>query len=425
MNVFLDSVGCRLNQSEIERMALQLRQAGHTLVANPEASDLVLINTCSVTTAAAADSRGKVRSAHRKNLQAQIVLTGCWSEVETEVAAALPGVTKVVPNRGKDSLISDMLDLPSDAFTDKWIPRQPIPGIRKRTRAFIKVQDGCDNRCTYCLATIARGPACSQPMESILSEIQSAIAGDVKEVVLTGAHLSGFGRDQPDSLDLTCLLRTIMKHTDIPRIRLSSLEPWELPDGLLSVMHNPRICRQLHLPLQSGCDRTLRRMGRPYQADHYAKTMAHARETIPNLAITTDIMVGFPGETEDEFEQNLAFIEAMDFANAHVFIYSPRPKTAAENLPHRVPLQVARQRSQKVRQLVKCSALAYRNRFSGEILPVLWETAREQGSEGWELSGLTDNYLRVHAYGDISLLNEITGARLTDVEGEVVRGEVV
>jgi threonylcarbamoyladenosine tRNA methylthiotransferase MtaB len=190
-------------------------------------------------------------------------------------------------------------------------------------------------------------------------------------------------------------------------------------------MHNPRICRQLHLPLQSGCDRTLRRMGRPYQADHYAKTIAHARETIPNLAITTDIMVGFPGETEDEFEQNLAFIEAMDFADAHVFIYSPRPKTAAENLPHRVPIQVARQRSQKVRQLVRCSAHAYRNRFIGEILPVLWETAREQGSEGWELSGLTDNYLRVHAYGDISLLNVITGVRLTDVEGEVVRGEVV
>jgi tRNA A37 methylthiotransferase MiaB len=166
-------------------------------------------------------------------------------------------------------------------------------------------------------------------------------------------------------------------------------------------------------------------MGRPYQADHYAKTIAHARETIPNLAITTDIMVGFPGETEDEFEQNLAFIEAMNFANAHVFIYSPRPKTAAENLPHRVPIQVARQRSQKVRQLVRCSAHAYRNRFIGEILPVLWETAREQGSEGWELSGLTDNYLRVHAYGDISLLNVITGVRLTDVEGEVVRGEVV
>lgn len=406
-------------------MAQQLRQAGHTLAANPEASDLVLINTCSVTAAAAADSRGKIRSAHRKNNQAQIVLTGCWSDVEPENAASLPGVTKVIPNDSKDTLIPDMLGLPLETFDSISIPRQPIPGIRKRTRAFIKVQDGCDNRCTFCITTVARGPSLSQPIERVVAEIQSAIAGGVKEVILTGAQLSAYGRDHADGIDLACLLQTILKETDIPRIRLSSMEPWELPEGLLSVMQNSRICRQLHLPLQSGCDRTLRRMGRPYQTEDYAHIIAAARETVPGLAITTDVIVGFPDETENEFEESVEFIDAMAFTKAHVFIYSPRPKTAASLLPNRVPFQIARQRSKKIRQVVKCSAHAFRTRFIGEVLTVLWETAMEQSSRNWKLSGLTDNYMRVYSNHDTQLLNILTDVRLTDVEGEAMRGEVV
>jgi threonylcarbamoyladenosine tRNA methylthiotransferase MtaB len=425
MNVFLDSIGCRLNQSEIERMALQLRQAGHTLVADPEASDLVLINTCSVTTAAAADSRGKIRSAHRKNNEAQIVLTGCWSDVEPENAASLPGVTKVVPNKNKDTLVPDMLGLPHETFRRITIPRQPIPGARKRTRAFVKVQDGCNNHCTFCLATVARGAGLSQPIECIVAEIKSAIAGGVKEVVLTGAQLSAYGRDLADDIDLAYLLKTILKETDIPRIRLSSMEPWELPQEFFSVMQDSRICRQLHLPLQSGCGRTLRRMGRPYQPEEYAHIIADARETIPGLAITTDIIVGFPGETDDEFMESLEFINAMAFTKAHVFIYSPRPKTAASHLPNHVSFQIARKRSKKIRQLAEDSAHAFRSKFVGEVLTVLWETATEQSSRNWIVSGLTDNYIRVYANSDKRLQNILTDVRLTDVEYEAMRGQIV
>ena len=425
MKVFLDSVGCKLNQSEIERMAHQLRQAGHKLVATPEESNLVVINTCSVTAAAAADSRSMTRRAHRRNQLAQIVLTGCWSDLEPLAAIALPGVTQVIPNERKDRLIQQVLGPTDDELDWKTLERQPIPGTRKRTRAFIKVQDGCDNHCTFCSATIARGPSRSQSVDLVVDEIQSAIAGEVREVVLTGAQLSAYGRDLPGCVDLTTLLHTILTKTNVPRIRLSSMEPWGIPNGLFSIMENPRICRHLHLPLQSGCDRTLRRMGRLIQSDDYARIITEAREAIPDLAITTDVMVGFPGETEGDFMESLAFIKTIRFARAHVFVYSPRPGTAAIQLPNRVPVQVARKRSQQVREAVAISGSLFRTKFVGEVMSVLWESASASSPRGWEISGLTDNYLRVNTFSDQNIQNIIADALIVGVDGEILYGELV
>ena len=425
MKVFLDSVGCKLNQSEIERMAYQLRQAGHSLVATPEESNLVVINTCSVTAAAAADSRSVTRRAHRRNRLAQIVLTGCWSDLEPQAAIALPGVTQVIPNEEKDRLIQHVLGLPTDALDWKPLERLPIPGTRRRTRAFIKVQDGCDNSCTFCLATIARGPSHSQPIDHVIDEIRSAIAGEVQEVVLTGAQLSAYGRDLSGGVDLTTLLHTILTETEIPRARLSSMEPWGIPDGLFSIIQNPRVCRHLHLPLQSGCDRTLRRMGRLIRSEDYARIVTEAREAIPDLAITTDVMVGFPGETEGEFAESLAFIEAMRFARAHVFVYSPRPGTAAVQLPNRVPHQVARKRSRQVREVVARSGSIFRTKFVGEVMPVLWESASASSPKGWEISGLTDNYLRVKTFSDQNIENSLADTHIIGVDGVILYGELV
>jgi len=425
MKVFLDSVGCKLNQSEIERMAHQLRQAGHKLVATPEESDLVVINTCSVTAAAAADSRSKARSVHRRNQLAQIVLTGCWSDLEPQAASALPGVTQVIPNQGKDCLIPHILGLPEDELDWKPLERQPIPGTRRRTRAFIKVQDGCDNYCAFCLATIARGPARSQPIDHVVNEIRSAIAGGVKEVVLTGAQLSAYGRDLSGCVDLTTLLHIILTETEVLRVRLSSMEPWGIPNDLFSIMQSPRICRHLHLPLQSGCDRTLRRMGRLIRSEDYARIITEAREAIPGLAVTTDVMVGFPGETEDEYAESLAFIEAMMFARAHVFVYSPRPGTAAVHLPDHVPVQVARRRSRQVREVVAHSGSMFRAKFVGEVMSVLWESAKAPSPKGWEMSGLTDNYLRVNTFSDQNIQNRLTDVHIVGVNGESLCGELV
>jgi threonylcarbamoyladenosine tRNA methylthiotransferase MtaB len=383
-----------------------------------------VINTCSVTVAAASDSRSKIRGVYRRNREAQIILTGCWSELEHDAAFSLPGVIRVVNNTEKDTLIPYVLGLPELEPNWDLLERRSVPGIRRRTRAFIKVQDGCDNHCTYCLPTIARGESRSRPIEAIVAEIRSAVRGGVKEVVVTGSQLSAYGHDQPDDLDLTTLIRSVLDQTNISRIRLSSLEPWGLRKDLFALLRDARVCRQLHIPLQSGCDETLRRMGRPEFSDAFANKVSEARETITGLAVTTDIMVGFPGETEKEFEQSLTFIERMRFAGAHVFMYSPRKGTAAVHLSDRIPTQTARDRSLRVRKLVGESGHAFRTGFLGATMPVLWEKACPSETNGWDLSGLTDNYIRVRSASEKDLQNQISLVHLLEMEGKTLRGEL-
>lgn len=231
MKVFLDTVGCRLNQSEIETFARHFRAAGHILVAEPGEADLVVVNTCAVTTAAASDSRQKIRQAAHAGA-GEIVVTGCWSTLNPGGAAALPGVSQVVPNQQKDQLVGTLLHIPPETFDQEMIIREPIPGARLRTRAFIKVQDGCDNRCTFCVTTVARGASLSRPMVDVLADVRAAVAGGAQEVVLTGVHLGSWGQDLSPELRLASLVKSILEETDVPRVRLSSLEP--------SAVHFPR-----------------------------------------------------------------------------------------------------------------------------------------------------------------------------------------
>ncbi len=418
MKVHLDSVGCKLNQSELERLARDFQRAGHTIVASPKDSDLIVINTCTVTKAAAADSRSKARHAHRQNPQAKIVLTGCWSSMEPNAAAALPGVTQVVPNSAKQRLVAGLTAEMPTPHSRKALVRSPLPGNRRRTRAFIKVQDGCDNRCTYCITTLARGAARSEPPEAILEEVRYAIDGGVKEIVLSGVQLSAYGKDLSDEVDLRSLVMRILDSTSVTRLRLSSLEPWNLPQDFFSLWKNPRLCRQLHLPLQSGSERTLRRMGRPFSPQSYAALIRQARREIPAVAITTDVIVGFPGEREADFEESLDFIESMAFSGMHVFSYSPRPGTAAARLPDRVPAQVAGTRAQKVKAIAAASSQAFNSAFIGQAMPVLWIRSQQAGPHRWEVSGLTDNYIRVHASSEKDLWNQLTCIRLVSLAVE-------
>ncbi len=425
MKVYLDSIGCRLNQGEIEQMARQFRQAGHELVATAEASDLVVINSCSVTAAAAADSRAHVRRAHRQNPQAGIVLTGCWSSVEPEEAAKLPGVIHVIPNPSKDSLVPDLLGLPVKTFDREPLMREPIPGKRKRTRAFIKVQDGCDNRCTFCLTTIARGAARSLPIHRVLDEVNHAIAGGAQEVVLSGVQLSAYGRDLDKNIDLVSLVESVLTHTDIPRVRLSSLEPWSLPDRFFDLWQDTRLCRHLHLPMQSGCSTTLRRMGRPITPATYAELVDSARSSIPYLALTTDLIAGFPGETDAEFAQNLDFVSRMGFSSAHVFTYSPRPGTAAARLPDQVHPRVARQRSIELREEIARSQLDFLQRYLGKTLTVLWERSTPSSGGQWEHVGLSDNYLRVIATAPSNKQNQLSRVIPQRIDGITLQAVII
>jgi threonylcarbamoyladenosine tRNA methylthiotransferase MtaB len=426
MKVFLDTIGCRLNQGEIETYARQFRAAGYTLVGDPGEADLVVINTCAVTAAAESDSRQKIRQAARAGAK-EIIATGCWSTLNPKVTTALPGVTRVVHNDRKDHLVADLLQIPLDEFELEPLEREPLPGVRGRTRAFIKVQDGCDNRCTFCVTTLARGQGRSRHIYAVIEDVQAALRGETsgaKEIVLTGVHLGSWGKDFRTPLHLKDLIEAILKNTDTPRLRLSSLEPWDIDDRFFDLWENSRLCRHLHLPLQSGSAGTLRRMARKGSPASFRKLASSARASIPGLAITTDIITGFPGEDQHEFSESLEFVDEMQFAGGHAFTYSARPGTAAALMPGQVPHHIRKERNAHIRAVLAASGDEFRKGFIGNEAAVLWENATAMGPETWSMNGLTDNNLRVYAQAPRHLWNQITTVRLTRVREEGLEGKI-
>jgi threonylcarbamoyladenosine tRNA methylthiotransferase MtaB len=424
MKIYVDSIGCRLNQSEIEKFAAQFRAAGHIVVDSAADADIVLINTCTVTVEAASDSRQKIRQASRAGVT-QIAVTGCWSTLEPAAAAALQGVKWVIPNIDKKNLVSEVLKQPLEEMDLEPIARQPLPGIHRRTRAFIKTQDGCDNHCTFCITRIARGAGRSQSEEEVLVDVHSALAGGSREVVLTGVHLGSWGQEMQPARHLKDLVQAILEKSEPQRLRLSSLEPWDLNSAFFDLWQDGRMCRHLHLPLQSGCASTLRRMARKVTPESFAALVDQARGASPSMAITTDVIVGFPGETDTEFIESLDFVRQMAFAGGHVFSYSPRPGTPAVNLPNPVPSKVARERSAAMRGVLAESAQAFRQRFIGQRMEVLWEGASTYNTQGWLMEGLTDNYLRVTVWSKENLWNEFSQVELKEVQAEGLFGEIV
>jgi threonylcarbamoyladenosine tRNA methylthiotransferase MtaB len=423
MKVYLDMVGCRLNQSEIEKYSGQFRHAGHTLTSNAGSADLVVINTCTVTAAAASDSRQKIRQAAKAGAN-QIIVTGCYATLNTQETASLPGVTRVIGNLNKDNLVPIVLNIPFSSFDHTSIRREPLPGARLRTRAFIKVQDGCDNHCTYCITTLARGASRSRPINDILRDIHSALDGGSQEIVLTGVHLGSWGYDFAEPLRLQTLVSAILEETSTPRLRLSSLEPWDISPKFFELWHDSRLCRHLHLPLQSGCAGTLKRMGRKITLRDYTELIRQARIAIPDVAITTDIITGFPGETEDEFSESADFVKAMKFTNGHVFSFSPRPGTAAANLPNKINPSLAKLRNAMMRQILQHSAYDYSTKYLDQYLPVLWEKATPLNDRQWQLSGYSDNYLRIRATCLSPCRNQITDVHITSLEPDGLVGEI-
>jgi threonylcarbamoyladenosine tRNA methylthiotransferase MtaB len=368
--------------------------------------------------AASADSRKKIRQAARQGT-ARIVTTGCYATIAPEELQAIPGVEWNFSNFEKDAIIERVLG--GSPQGGVFIPREALPGKQHRTRAFIKVQDGCDNLCTFCVTRLARGASRSQSRAEIFTDIHAALEGGVKEIVLTGVNLGAWGRDLPDTPRLPALIRDIVREFAPARLRLSSLEPWDISDDFLEILALPGFCRHLHLPLQSGAARTLKRMGRRNTPADFLTLVEKVRASAPEIALTTDIMVGFPGETAQDFAESLAFVESIGFAAGHVFSYSLRPGTPAERLPERVSAAEKKERSKAMRTVFDAASANYRKMFIGRTEAVLWEKADRVGGQ-WKLQGLTDTYLRVQARAEEDLHNHISLVSLTKENGQGLSG---
>lgn len=427
MKVYLDAIGCRLNQSEVETIARQLLAAGHEIVTYPEKADKVIINTCTVTREAARDSRSRTRRCHRKNPSAEVILTGCYATIAPEELAQVEGAGRIVANKDKDRIIQ-LVD-PNIPVNILVYDREPV--LRDfltlnmgNTRAFVKVQDGCDNRCTFCITTIARGKGWSRGIGEVVTEIQGLATAGYKEAVLTGVHLGSYGMDLEGTDRLIDLVEAVLVDTDIPRLRLSSLEPWDIPGNFFELWSDPRLLPHLHVPLQSGSDKILKRMARRTNRSSFRDIVDSARYNIPNLNLSTDLIAGFPGENERDFEDTLEFTSEIGFSRLHVFTYSRRPGTAAEKMDGQLPKPIKKKRARKLIELGKQLSLAFHQRNDGRMLSVLWERVETSDLKGDCWIGYSENYIRIRARSAVDLSNQITPTVVSEPSPEGMMGVI-
>jgi threonylcarbamoyladenosine tRNA methylthiotransferase MtaB len=396
---FIQNFGCRATQADGAAIESSLARSGLESAGQAGEADLVIFNSCTVTSSADNDVRQAVRRVHRENPQARILVTGCYAQRAPAELAALPGVTWVVGNSHKIQ-IPDILNRAAgaapyhgqvfvgDIFSQQEFLAAPVEdAVGDRTRPNLKIQDGCNNRCSFCVIPFVRGRSRSAPADWVVEQVR-ALSTRFREVVLSGINLGRWGREPGSGVRLAGLVRRLLAETAVERLRLSSIEPMDLSDDLLGLMaSSSRIAKHVHAPLQSGSDRVLRRMHRKYRPRHYEDRIRKARLWMPEAAIGADVMVGFPGETDEEFEENRRFIESLPFTYLHVFTYSERPGTPAASLPARTPVPVRKERNRILRGLGARKNLEFRRRLVGELLSVVTlEQAR---------MALSDNYVKV------------------------------
>ncbi|PPD05626.1 MAG: tRNA (N(6)-L-threonylcarbamoyladenosine(37)-C(2))-methylthiotransferase MtaB [Methylobacter sp.] len=428
MNIHLKTLGCRLNEAELETWAQGFQKAGHQITRDAGRAQVIVLNSCAVTQDAARKSRNLIRRIHRENPAAKLVVSGCYATLNPEEASALLGVDLVIGNQDKNSLVETTLTALDIATMPEMStePGEVSLFSRGRQRAFIKVQDGCRYRCTFCIVTVARGDERSREITAVIDEINTLNGQGVDEVILTGVHLGGYGSDL--NLGLTDLIKAVLAETGVARLRLGSLEPWELNDEFFALFENPRLMPHLHLPLQSGSDSVLKRMGRRCKTEEFSDLVDTLRQQNPYFNVTTDIIAGFPGETEEEWRESMQFIERMQFGHIHIFTYSNRAGTKAAGLPGQIPAAVKKQRSQELHALAEIMKLAFWELNLGRELPVLWEGYSEPAEHGKKrVFGYTPNYLRVGCLikNDDSIENQTIQAKLMSNEKDYVLTELL
>jgi threonylcarbamoyladenosine tRNA methylthiotransferase MtaB len=398
------TLGCKVNQYETEKIRERLEAIGFRTVGFASQADLYVINTCTVTSVADAKSRRAIRQAVRRAPDAIVVATGCFIELNPSAGKEFEGVDIVVGNEDKDTIP----DIVSARFPNIQSSMRPDVKPRLRTRAIVKVQDGCRQFCSYCAVPLARRRVWSRDVDDVLEELRMLADFGYKEVVLAGIRLGSYDDGLPN------LLRAVCSISGIERIRLSSIEVWEITDELIEVMGSSvKICRHLHVPMQSADDEVLKRMNRPYNAAWYADVVEKVRSRLPGVGLTTDVMVGFPGETEEAFENTFRFVEEMEFSRLHVFRYSPRDGTRAAEMNGRVPEGVKAQRSKRMKELGIRLMRRFAEKMIGFTVPVLVESRR-----CGDLIGFTDNYVEVKLTGGDALRGAIVPVRIEGVDEE-------
>ena len=418
------TLGCKVNQYETERYRRDLEVAGFRIVPFNSHADVYVVNTCSVTAAADSKSRAAVRRAIKSNRNALIVVTGCYAELEPAQVKSISAKILTVSNSVKDTLsvlISAQFDSAVETTISELGQVSPNSPPRLRTRAIVKVQDGCDQFCSYCVIPYARPCKSSRSFEDVLSEVQDLSNHDYKEVVLTGIRLGSYGTTQSsESSRLPELISLVSTINGIGRIRLSSIEPWEVSDALLEAMQSPKVCRHLHIPLQSGDDDTLLAMNRPYTAAQYIQIVDRVRRAISGIAVTTDVIVGFPGETEQAFANTRSLVDAIGFSRLHVFRYSPRKRTSAASLPYHISADEKKRRAEEISDL----GTNTQRRFASSLIGQQLEVLVEKGGGTGHLVGFSDNYVETRFHGDLSLRGEIVRVKIEAAEHNFLIGSM-
>jgi threonylcarbamoyladenosine tRNA methylthiotransferase MtaB len=407
MKVSLLTLGCKVNQAEMVRMEGDLLAWGHDLVELGDGPELCIINTCTVTGKSDYQSRQLIRRA--AGTGAKVYVSGCYAELNPERVAGMKGVDRVIGNDNKHQLISEL---------DRNNEFNTLNTGRARTRRFLKVQDGCNFSCSYCLIWKARGKSRSESAESVVEEVQYAVGEGAKEVVLTGIHLGLYGEDLTQKENLSGLVERILRDTVISRIRLSSLEVNEIDERLLDLLGNGRVCSHLHIPLQSGDDAVLRLMRRKYTAAYFINRIKEIKRRYANMALGTDIIAGYPQETSAAFEKSLSLTEELPFTYMHVFPYSTRPGTPAASLPDVVGHNVRKERAAKLRSIAFEKKRAYLEAQRGRVIDVLFEEKLEENC----YKGTSENYVRVSTDSEKDLRGSIVPVLVEYSDGEALRG---
>lgn len=425
------TLGCKVNQYETEAMIESFEKSGYEIVEYTDYSDIYVINTCTVTNMGDRKSRQIIRRALELNPDAFIAVVGCYSQIAPGEVLDIPGVRLVVGTNERSRLVElvestmemrESISLVNDIMEVREFEEMPIKNYKSRTRAFLKIQEGCDQYCTYCIIPYARGHIRSRKPESIMAEVRELADAGFREVVLTGIHVASYGKDLGD-ISLIEIIEKVHEVEGIERIRMSSVDPNVMTEEFISRLSRlPKICRHFHLSLQSGCDETLKRMNRKYNTEDYRRVAGKLREVFPDVALTTDLIVGFPGETDEEFLNTVQFVENISFSGMHIFKYSPREGTPASKYKNQVKPQVKEARSKLITAIAEKHEKSFKKSLLGRSMTVLYEHSQEENNDYFE--GLTDNYVRVVSESPEDIKGKIIDTKLVALKEDHIEGRI-